>query len=362
MTILMLPDYRGVNAYQQLLADSLRALGVEVSFLDGYRRVFPITRGLPQPLPDVAHLHWINAYIRGTSALQRSVYAAKFLLDVRLAQARGVRVVWTLHNLQSHDTPFPGIDQWARRQLVQRVDAIIVHDPGTRDRAIHDLNAPPDSVTVVPHGHYRSLYDAPPDASTARRELGLPLDAHRLFLHLGIIRPYKGIDDLLDAWPQHLQAHPDDHLAVAGKPLDEAYGRSLQQKAASLDQVDLRLGYVDDDDIPLYFGAADVSVLPFRKITTSGSLVLAASFGLPIVAPRYPGLEFVLETADDLLYGPPSTVASLVDALSQASQADIRELCERTKHDCDRLDWSRVAERTRSVYVGGSGTIFDGAI
>lgn len=351
MNTLMLPDYRGVNAYQQLLADALSACGVEVSFLSGYRRVLPITRGLPRPVPDVIHLHWIGAYVRGTSTLQRYAYAAKFLADLRLAQSQGVRVVWTLHNIRSHDTPFPTVDAWVRKRLLQRVDAVIVHDPYTRDLVIQDLGASPETVTVVPHGHYRSLYDPPPDAASARKALGLPTTANRLFLHLGIVRPYKGISDLLDAWPRHLQEHPEDHLVIAGKPLDGAYGRTLKEKAAPLDHVDLRLGYVDDDDIPLYFGAADTSVLPFRNITTSGSLVLAASFGLPVVAPRYAGLEFVLQSADDLMYDPTSTVPSIVRALGQASRADIEDLSVRTQHDCDRLDWSRVARLTRSVYT-----------
>ena len=347
----MLPDYRGVNAYQQLLADALSAHDVDVSFPDGYRRGLPITRGLPQPVPDVVHLHWINAYVRGTSALQRLAYAAKFLIDLRLAQSRGVRVVWTMHNLQSHDTPYPRIDAWVRRRLVRQVNTVIVHDPHTRDAVIEELNAPPDAVAVVPHGHYRSLYPEPPGAAAARETLDLPKQPHRLFLYLGIIRPYKGIDELLDAWPRHLREHPNDYLVIAGKPLNETYGRSLEENAADLERVDLRLGYVEDDDIPLYFGAADVSILPFRKITTSGSLILAASFSLPIIAPRYPGLEFVLQTANDLLYDPPSTAASLVDALGRASQANIDKLSAQTQQDCHRLDWSRVAELTRSVYT-----------
>jgi glycosyltransferase involved in cell wall biosynthesis len=210
-----------------------------------------------------------------------------------------------------------------------------------------------ERICVVPHGHYRGVYGSPVPRGPARTALGLGDVPGRLFLHLGLLRPYKGVDDLLDAWAAHAARHPSDRLLVAGKPLDAAYGRRLAERAAAAPHVDLRLGFVPDDDIPAFYGAADVVVLPFRNITTSGSLLLAMSYARPVVAPSAPGLCYVLDGADDLLYDPDAPLPeALVRALDAAATAPLDALAARTRVACDRLDWTRIAQQTRAVYVG----------
>jgi glycosyltransferase involved in cell wall biosynthesis len=284
----------------------------------------------------------------------RSLYALKLIADLVLVKAQGIRVVWTVHDVRAHDAEYPQIDLLVRKAIANVVDALFVHDPATRDRVAETYGISSEAIAVVPHGHYRLLYDGTPSREKARRDLGV--SAHgtgQLFLHLGLLRPYKGIDDLFAAWERHVTRYPEDRLIVAGKPLDESYGAHLAAAANDLDGVDLRLGYVADEDIPAFYGAADVVVLPFRQITTSGSLILAMSFGCPVIAPDADGLKFAASGADDLFYPASDTpVEPLVNALHRASTADLDDLRDRTQRACDALDWDMVARRTKAVYEG----------
>ena len=118
LNVLILPDCRSENPYQDLLAQSLEA-NIEVVFPQGYRRFLPLFRQVLQQSPrvDVLHLHWISPYLRGTSRLARTIYAVKFLIDVILVKWCGVRVVWTIHNQIGHEAVFPGLERWVRRRL-----------------------------------------------------------------------------------------------------------------------------------------------------------------------------------------------------------------------------------------------------
>jgi hypothetical protein len=102
----MAPDFRADNPYQRLLADALGSLGVSTEFPRGYRRGLPLTRGAGS-WPEILHLHWLTAYLRARSGVWRAGYAAKLLLDLQLLRLRGVRLVWTVHNLVEHEERRP---------------------------------------------------------------------------------------------------------------------------------------------------------------------------------------------------------------------------------------------------------------
>lgn len=348
--VLMMPDYRVDNPYQTLLAQSLESNGVQVHFPLGYRRVFPIFRAVktsPQPF-DVLHLHWLSPYTKGDQWLVKFVYSVKFLIDVLITRWIGVRVVWTVHNRISHDSKFPGLDLWTRRILAQLVDRIILHNHSTLEAIAQDYRFDIAKATVIPHGHYRSIYKPAIDERSARSQLGL-LPTGRLYLHQGQLRPYKGIEQLLKIWGENQDTFYGDTLLIAGKPLDAVYEQKLRQLVSDIHMVRLYAEFVEGEKIHLFFSAATVVVLPFEKILTSGSLVVAMSYGKPIIAPKLGGIPETLEIAGSLLYDPDDQ-QGLLQALIKTHNINLGELGQQVTEVCNKLDWLKIAAKTSKVY------------
>jgi glycosyltransferase involved in cell wall biosynthesis len=345
----MMPDYRVDNPYQSLLADGVAEQGVEVVFPVGYRRGFPVLRAMRDNLPiNVLHLHWTEAYTRSGSRAGSIGYWSKLLADLLLVRLSGVRIVWTLHNLLPHECRDAGDELFFRRLLRHCVDAAIVHGVQGRLDAIEKLGFPDARISVIPHGNYRTVY--PPAGEGLRRDArhGLP-EGHRVFLFFGMMRPYKGLERLLRVWTQ-LQLH-NASLWLAGPCPDPTYGSEIDCLAAQSPQVEMHSGFHEGEAVTRLFAAADVCVLPFERVQTSGSVVLAMSFGKPVVAPRLGELPETLGPAADYLYEAGSDQA-LAAALRRAWTDDLDDISRRTTAGCDRLDWNVISRATADVYMG----------
>jgi glycosyltransferase involved in cell wall biosynthesis len=116
----------------------------------------------------------------------------------------------------------------------------------------------------------------------ARRRLGIPADAFT-FVFFGNVRPYKGIDVLVQGFRALLGRHPNTHLIIAGKPYSDAFADEVRAAVADLPNVHLSLGYVPDADIQIHLRAADCFVAPYKYIETCSAIYLALSFELPII-------------------------------------------------------------------------------
>lgn len=347
----MLPDNRQANPYQTLLEQSLKKQGVDVYFPQGYRRGLPLLREIAftQQQYDLIHLHWILPYLKGKSRFARGFYAIKFLLDVALVKLFGVKVIWTIHNRVNHESAFPEIERWVRRNIARFADRIILHNQATLEPIAQEYQFSPQKAAVILHGHYRDVYKPPIDASSARKELGLPLDG-QIFLNLGLLRPYKGIETLLDVWIEHQEKFKGHTLLIVGKA-NEAYAATLRQKIndSGVDNIVLIPEFVEDDRIHLFFSAASVVVLPYQNILNSGSLILAMSYGLPIIAPRLGSIPEYLDCASELLYEP-SDELGLLYSMKTSLQIDYHQLTHSVIKACDRLDWVKIGEQTAQTY------------
>jgi glycosyltransferase involved in cell wall biosynthesis len=350
LRVLMMPDYRIDNPYQILLAKALQNQGVEVLFPFGYRRLFPIFRAIKSNKNqiDVLHLHWLSPYIKGENRLTKSIYAIKFLLDILLTKRRGVKVVWTGHDYTSHNSQFPGLEQWTQRMLLKLSNRVIFHNVSALKHFSQTYQLDKFKTEVIPHGHYREVYKSAIDKLEARKALNLPLSGS-IYLNLGMLRPYKGIERLLQIWGENRKFLGESTLLIAGKALDPVYGEKLATQASETEGVILHRDFIKDEHIHLFFSAADVVVLPFERILTSGSLILAMSYGKPIIAPRTGGIEETLGAADWLLYEPEDN-QGLLHALKESTHIDLSELSQLVKQECDRLDWDNIGQLTKKTY------------
>jgi len=348
--VLFLPDYSAANAYQRELASGLRELGVEVvADATHARRILPVTEAIRHHgRPDVLHLHWTEPYIaRGVSVSRAK--ARRTLLEIRLARRAGIRVIWTAHDLFRHDRAAHPVEASFMRSLYGLADGVIVHCHPAVGGLAEVLGVAPDErdkIHVIPHGHYAGVYPDSVTRSEARARLGLP-EQGRVIAFVGWVRPYKGVLELMQAFSR--LDEPDARLLVAGRALDDDYARRLGGLADHDQRVALSLRFLPDDELQLYLRAADVVAAPFLEIFTSGSVLLAMSFGRAVIAPRRGCVVDTLDEAGGILYDADDP-QGLDRALRVAMDADLDAMGAYNGAHLGRFEWSLVAAATRDVY------------
>ncbi len=343
------------NPYQTLLADALRADGVQVTIASGPSRypVAPLMLAwIRAGRPRVLHLHWVHRYLEPILGRRRWA-ARRTLLELRVLRRLGVRVVWTLHNIGEHDGTKGRLEPRFHRSLVQLADVVINHCEASRQLAIDTYSLPVsthDRLQVVPHGNYAGWYADTIDRAAARASLGLEA-SQRVFLFIGQIRGYKGVEEMLEVF-RGIDA-PDARLVIAGRPTRTATRNAIEQAATADPRVSLSLGVVPDDEMQRYLRAADAVVLPYRDVLSSGSAILAMTFGRPVIAPAIGCLPEALGADGTILYDP-AAADGLERALRDALTADLETLGERAGAHAAGLSWGPIAARTAELYAGST--------
>jgi glycosyltransferase involved in cell wall biosynthesis len=294
------------------------------------------------------HLHFFDEL---TQRRRRAETAARTLALVALLgalRARGVRLIWTAHNLAPHELRHPGWAFLAYRAVARAADAVVAHSHA----ALAELRArygPPRRAVVIPHGSYIGLYGPPLPQAESRVALGLP-PTGRVTLCLGTLRPYKGVEDLIRAFAQ-LPPETRGTLLVAGAAKDRTYAAQLTRLASAVPGARVEPRFVPDDALPAHLAAADLVALPYRSLLTSGVLLWALSYARPVVAPAFgPVRELVCEGREGFLF-PPGDVGGLRDALGRAlAHPDLETLGEQGLEVARALGWPSIAARTAALY------------
>jgi glycosyltransferase involved in cell wall biosynthesis len=350
MRVLFLPDYRAANAYQGALAEALAGLGVDVrADPTRRRRVLPVTEAIrAHGRPDLIHIHWTEPYIASGASISR-VKVERTLLELRAARRRGSRIVWTAHDLFRHDRAHDPGERRFLRGLVELADAVIVHCGSAVDALGSALDLTPAErgrVHIVPHGHYAGRYPDQVTRAEARARLGLAEES-RVVAFVGWVREYKGVAELIEAFARVKE--PSLRLVIAGRAVDETYAARLRELASVDPRVRLELGFVPDEDLQVYLRAADVVAAPFLEIFTSGSVLLAMSFGRAVIAPRRGCVVDTLDEAGGLLYDA-ADAGGLEAALRASLTADLEGMGRHNAEGLERFSWPRIAASTLEVY------------
>ncbi len=327
---------RDANPYQDLLHAALAGEGVQ-------------PRYLPMPTPSrslnivlipamlawarvsgvrVLHLHWVfGLTFSGSATLAPLRWLSQMWFAVILfcCRALGVRLVWTAHNVLPHERVFWD-DRAARTMLLRASSHIIVHDQHTADElaALAGGTAQLPPVSVVPHGSFVGHYPRTTTRAQARDRLGLP--PHRRIVALvGRVTVDKGVEDLVGAFAAAYDEMAPGlptagMLVVAGRCTDRALEVRLAERSQELGpDVRLDLRRLPDSDLSDYLTAADVVALPFRRVTTSGSALLAMAFAKPVIVPDLAQLSGLPDAA--CLRYVAADPRSLRDALVRACSA-----------------------------------------
>lgn len=322
-----------LNPYVRLLQTALIERGLACSTIE---RLTP--RALPNGLGPrvILHLHWLELQYSAPT-LARSLRRLAGL-EVALAKARrrGARLVYTVHNLNPHEEQHRFLSTLATRMVMAQADALHVHDETTAARVTR-LTGSNDKIHVIRHGSYIGAYPNTCTREEARKRLNLPQDAF-VYLYLGQIRPYKGVEDLISAFRQ---LSGIQRLVIAGNVHDAEYARKLATTASDSSSIQTHFGYVDDADVQVYMNACDVCVLPYRNVTTSGAAILAFSFGRPIIAPAIGTFPELASDGRGIVYDI-SQVDGLKRALSDAQSGGLAVSGEKAMRWAEDHRWSQL--------------------
>jgi glycosyltransferase involved in cell wall biosynthesis len=264
-----------------------------------------------------------------------------YLLLALTCRAWNIRVVVEFHEVQDPgEQAIPLVGRYVNRcapWLFRMADGFVVHSEF--DRALLDecFSLPSRPITVIPHAtysHYRRdrlIRDAPADACN--------------LLFFGLIRPYKGLDDLITAFELLGDSEVERYwLTVVGESWEEA--ASVVERIDSSprrNRITFVNRYVTDEEVGGYFSGADVVVLPYHRSSQSGALHIAMHYGLPLVVTAVGGLVEAVDGYEGAQLVPPHAPAEIAAAIRRASG--------HRGPFADPRGWDVTAERYASFYT-----------
>ena len=299
------------------------------------RRALRLTEHLPDMLRhrrvggrgvDVVHYQWLTLEALDSALL-----------------ARGVPRVFTSHNVLRR-----GAGRWREeglRRVAATVDAVVVHTRAGAHAMADRYGADPAKVHVIPHGAFDYLARQPQEAPLPPE---LAAVEGPVILCFGVLRPYKGVDVLIEAF----EGIEGAELWIVGRPwMDVEPLRAAAARAGGTVRFVDR--FVAEAELPAYFRRADVVALPYRDIDQSGVLYTALAFGKAIVASAIGGFAEVAEEHGALVPVPPNAPAALRDELAtlvddSAARAD--QEARAAAAAAGPYSWDQVARLTVALY------------
>jgi glycosyltransferase involved in cell wall biosynthesis len=274
----------------------------------------------------------------------------------------GKRVVFTAHNVNAgrRDGKNTLLNRLTLKMQYSLCDHIFVHTESMKTEMAQEFGIANDAVTVIPFGINNSVPDTQLTSAEARKRLGIA-PGDKAILFYGAIRPYKGLEHLVDAFQRIAPRDQAFRLIIAGEPKKDGleYTRAIQQTIAnhsSKDRVIQRLEFIPDAETELYFKAADILVLPYTLVFQSGVLFLSYSFGLPVIAADVGSFRGDIIPGETGYLCRSCDPADLAAALETYFESELFKTLERRRrHICDfarsRNSWDVVSEKTCNVYA-----------
>lgn len=270
--------------------------------------------------PEVLLLQWWTAATLHT-----------YLVLALVARLAGIRVVIELHELQDPGEAglalARGYGHWGLRTLIRFAHGCIVHSKADWELFESGYGPVDARVALVPHGpydQYRGLAEPtdPVTAAAVAKVRTAPKSGDVVnLLFFGLIRPYKGLEDLLRVF----NALPRDEvehlwLTVVGETWEGCTEPArLIADSPHADRITFLNEYVPDEVVGAAFAHADVAVLPYRRSSSSGILHVAMSWGLPIVVTSVGGLPEAANGYAGAVFVPPNDPGMLREGMMKAA-------------------------------------------
>lgn len=283
-------------------------------------------------------------------------FAWRELAIVFLCKISCIKVVATIHDVESFSADASKLSASLKlMKFLPFIDRYIVHsryasvnlNDISRGTIKHRLH-------IVPHGDTDFLYAGGVNKIDARKELMISADK-KIILFFGQIKHVKGLNVLLEAFAKLAKNDPAYHLLITGRPW-KFDGHLVRDKISELDigrQVVLNMSYVKNEDVPKYFIAADLVVLPYLKIYSSGVLLRALDYGTPVIVSDLSPLTDIIHDGENgrvFRSGDAEHLKTVIKDMIDAPLLLKKYASAGKKTIQDKYSWDVVARETIAVY------------
>ena len=295
------------------------------------------------------HIQWLNKFIYFDRTVLNTYY-----------KALGKKILYTAHNvnMRERDGRDTLINRMTLKYMYNIVDRIIVHTERMKSLLVNDFKVDENKVIVIPFGINNTVPNTELSREQARKGLRLKED-EKILLFFGNIAPYKGLDLAILAINGIKEKYNDLRLVIAGRIKEcQEYWENIQRliNQHSLNgRIICRTEFIPDEEIELYFKAADILMLPYKFIYQSGPLFLSYNFGLPVIASDVGSfIEDIIEGETGFICRPedPEDLATKIDLYFKS---DLYKNLEANRHKIikyanEKYSWGKIGEKTYSLY------------
>jgi beta-1,4-mannosyltransferase len=345
--VLMVPHYS--NPYQGLLKDSLIKKSVEVYFGSSEHIFSNIRSVLSSWKPQIIHVHWLTRFLNSNGLFEQIVKSSLFIIEIMLIKLIGIKIVWTVHNITSHEPKSINIEIFYRKIFAKLCNRIIVHCTFAKEEIVRLFNTKKNKIETIPMGNFVGKYKNKLSRYEARKILDVGKD-ELVFLNIGKIRDYKGIFDLTYAFQKNRNS--GIKIFIIGKVSDKEIRKRLNVSADQNKNIILKLEYIPDEDIQIYLNASDLLILPYKNILTSSTAILGMSFQKAVIAPSIGCIpELLAKQQRDLLYDLDEK-NGLEKAISRALylKDKLPEIGQQNYKEIEKYTWNYAASKTKNLY------------
>ena len=304
------------NPYQHLMIKGLN-IDERINAVSGIDdRFFGILRTAISQKQDYIHFDWITSYYYRRSLWMTFLSIPLFMIQLLIVKyVFNIKLVWTLHNIQPHDLKHQKIHSFCRHFFAKQSSWIRIFSEDSIGRAKQALKVK-DKFVVCPEGSYVDYYKNTISINDAKQKFNITKNDF-VYLYLGFIKPYKGIENLIENFNK-LQIE-NKKLIIAGNVLNKNYFNEIYSEDKNIQFVNR---FIENDELQYFYKAADVVVLPFNKVENSGSVILAMGFKKVVVAPQMGVLLKRLSNQQDFLYNEGELFQKLIAAYEKRKNLD----------------------------------------
>jgi glycosyltransferase involved in cell wall biosynthesis len=294
--------------------------------------------------PDLVHFQWL-------------VSRAQDYDFIQLLHRLGIPAIYTAHDVEPHMAASRK-DREELQRLYESAVKIIVHAESNKRELISVFAVDASKIAVIPHGSYDFLCAREPlTKEAARQRVGVPR-GKKVILFFGLIKRYKGLEYLVEAFEEVRERVKDAFLLIvgdvyAGDPEGHRYYTQLIDGLRRRQDVLCVASYVPVETVGQYLAAADVVVLPYARTYQSGVLLAAYAAGRPVIATDTGGLSEVVEEGRSGLVVPPENAKALAVAIVDilADSERLTAMGERARQLATAVyGWDGIASRTIELY------------
>ncbi len=342
--VLAIPAFgnKSNNPYNWLLYTHLQKKGV---------KVIDFSSKTPEKIKillkkyDIFHLHWPESLIDKKSTIRALKGIGSLMFIIVLMKLRGSKIIWTAHNLMSHEKRRPFLEKIHWIIFTNILDGyIVLTKAGIKDLRLKHPALRKKPVFLTIHGHYREFYANNLSKEQSRKILKIDKNK-KVYLFLGKIAIYKNIPLLIETFNKIKDKQAI--LYLAGKINNKNLEKEILSEIKS-ERIILNSDFIKEEDIQIYLKSSDIVVLPYRDILNSGTLFLALSFNKPVLVPETNTFKEIQNQVGKnwiKTYRGELNSKILKESLNWALKRKNDQL------NLEKFNWDNIAEETKKAYL-----------